>query len=77
MQVFRAIRSHINRPSQTQGPIMRHTTDLHHICSAKYIRRISPNISMLIILCSAAQQSEQKQLNTWISFQSAEKSLLG
>uniref|UniRef100_UPI003BA325CB hypothetical protein n=1 Tax=Pseudomonas brenneri TaxID=129817 RepID=UPI003BA325CB len=35
------------------------------------------NISMLITLCSPARKSEQKQLNTWVSFQSAEQPLLG
>ncbi|WP_421527629.1 hypothetical protein, partial [Pseudomonas brenneri] len=34
-------------------------------------------ISMLITLCSPARKSEQKQLNTWVSFQSAEQPLLG
>jgi len=32
---------------------------------------------MLITLCSPARKSEQKQLNTWVSFQSAEQPLLG
>jgi hypothetical protein len=45
--------------------------------SQKYIRRIFPNIFMLITLRSSARKSEQKQLNTWVSFESAEPPLLG